>query len=213
MVSDANNIKRRNRRQTPGGLTLVELLVALMVTSIILSAVATLAYAMTRANDQTSDTAQKQAQLRSATLRVSELVRYCRLICPSFGADVRIWRQDSNGDGKVNINELVFIERGAGADYLRLCQFPESAVSTVSLADVRTIDPSNFDVTYAVLIPQCSNVQFSFVGFPPNAKRLSILFDLAENNITRRCQITAGLRVWSGYLLDDSGEIVSGDDD
>ena len=63
MVSDANNTKRRNRRQTPGGFTLVELLVALMVTSIILSAVATLAYAMTRANDQTSDTAQKQALL------------------------------------------------------------------------------------------------------------------------------------------------------
>ena len=58
----------RNRRlfsaRRPGGFTLAELLVALTVSSIILAAVAALAYAVGSANDSTDDTERKQAQVR-----------------------------------------------------------------------------------------------------------------------------------------------------
>ena len=63
-----------------GGFTLVELLVAMMVTAIILSAVAALAFAMGSANDSSDDTSHKQAQLRHATINVSELIRHCKLV-------------------------------------------------------------------------------------------------------------------------------------
>ena len=53
------------------GFTLVELLLALIVTGIILTAVTTLAFAVGAANDATDDTSQKQAQVRFATLRIS----------------------------------------------------------------------------------------------------------------------------------------------
>ena len=53
-----------NRHNNGKGFTLVELLVALMVTSIILAAVATLAFAMGSVKDSTDDTSSKQAQLR-----------------------------------------------------------------------------------------------------------------------------------------------------
>jgi len=43
------------------GFTFVELLIAMVVTSIVLTAVATLAYAMGTANDSSNDTAVKQA--------------------------------------------------------------------------------------------------------------------------------------------------------
>jgi len=62
------------------GFTLVELLVALVVTSIILAAVATLAYALGTVNDSSNDTAVKQAQLRYATLRISDLIKYSKLV-------------------------------------------------------------------------------------------------------------------------------------
>ncbi len=194
------------------GFTLVELLVALVVTGIVLAAVATLAFAMGAANDVADDSSQKQAQVRYATLRISELIRHCKLICGTPGSDVAIWRADDNGNGQININELVYIERGTSWDYLRLCEFPSSDTSPVNLSDIETLSTSGYSVTYVPLVRQCSNVQFSFYAAPPNSRFMSISFDILENGIIRQYQISAALRGWAGNLLDGSGNIVSDDD-
>ncbi len=194
------------------GFTLVELLVALVVTGIVLAAVATLAFAMGTANDVADDSSQKQAQVRYATLRISELIRHCKLICGTPGSDVAVWRADDNGNGQININELVYIERGTSWDYLRLCEFPSSDTSPVNLSDIETLSTSGYSVTYVPLVPQCSNVQFSFDAAPPNSRFVSIAFDVLENDIVRQYQISAALRGWAGNLLDGSGSIVSDDD-
>ena len=195
------------------GFTLVELLVALVVTGIVLAAVATLAFAMGAANDVADDSSQKQAQIRFTTLRISELIRYCKLICGTPGGDLAVWRADDNGDGQVNINELVYIERGTGRDYLRLCEFPSSDTSLVNLSDIETLSTSSYDVTYVQLIPQCSDVQFSLDVVPPNSRFVSIVFDVLENDIVHQYQINAVLRVWAGNLLDGSGNNIVSDDD
>jgi len=195
------------------GFTLVELLVALVVTGIVLAAVATLAFAMGAANDVADDSSQKQAQVRCATLRISELIRHCKLICGTPGGDLAIWRADDNGDGQININELVYIERGINGDCLRLCEIPSSDSSPVNLSDIETLLTSSSSVTYVPLVPQCGNVQFSLYEAPPNSRFVSIAFDVLENDIVRQYQISAALRGWAGNLLDGSGNIVSGDDD
>ncbi len=194
------------------GFTLVELLVALVVTGIVLAAVATLAFAMGAANDVADDSSQKQAQVRYATLRISELIRHCKLICGTPGGDLAVWRSDDNGDGQININEFVYIERGTSGDYLRLCELPSSDTSLVNLSDVETLSTSDYSVTYVPLVPQCGNVQFSFDAAPPNSRFMSISFDILENGIIRQYQISDTLRVWAGNLLDGSGNIVSDDD-
>jgi prepilin-type N-terminal cleavage/methylation domain-containing protein len=194
------------------GFTLVELLVALMVVSIIFTAVATLAYALGAVNDATNDMAEKQAQVRYATLRISELIRHCKLICGTLGNDLAIWRADDSNYGQININELVYIEKGADSNYLRLCVFPLSATSLVNLSDIKTLATSGYSVTYVPLIPECNNVEFQFDVSPPNSKFVSISFDLVENGVTRRYQISAALRGWAGHLLDESGNIVDDDD-
>ncbi len=176
------------------GLTLVELLVALGVASIVLTAVATLAYAMGTANDASDDTSQKQARVRYTTLRISELIRYCKLIYDTPDNDIVVWKADNNGDDIVDANELVYIETGLSRDYIQLREASGSPV---------------------VLIPQCSNVQFRFdepLLPPPQRKSVSISFDLTENGIDRQYQINAALRGWAGHLLDGSGNIVSDDD-
>jgi prepilin-type N-terminal cleavage/methylation domain-containing protein len=195
------------------GLTLVELLVAMVVTSIILSAVATLAYAMSAANGVAADSAEKQAQLRCARLRISELIRHCKLVHATNDGGFAVWQADSNGDRRINMNELVLVERGSTQSYLRLCEFPQSQTATVTLGDIETLAPADYDVTYAQLIPQCSNVQFMFDVACPNTRFVVILFDLEENSIMRRYQIAARLRAWAGHLLDDSGQMVGSDDD
>ena len=194
------------------GFTLVELLVALVVTGIVLAAVATLAFAMGTANDVADDSSQKQAQVRYATLRISELIRHCKLICGTPGGDVAVWRADDNGDGQININELVYIERGTGRDYLRLCEFPSSDTSLVNLSDIETLSAGDYSVTYVLLVPQCGNVEFSFDVAPPNSRFVSISIDILENDIVHQYQISAALRGWAGNLLDGSGNIVSDDD-
>jgi prepilin-type N-terminal cleavage/methylation domain-containing protein len=196
------------------GFTLVELLVALMVTSIILAAVATLAYTLGAVNDAANDMAEKQAQVRFATLRISELIRHCKLICGTPGGNIAVWSTDESDVGKININELVYIEKGADSNCLKLCVFPSSATAQVNLSDIGTLASSSYSVTNVPLISQCINnsVEFQFDEDPPNSKFVSISFDLVENGVTRQYQISAALRGWAGNLLDGNGDIANDDD-
>jgi prepilin-type N-terminal cleavage/methylation domain-containing protein len=195
------------------GFTLIELLLALIVTGIILAAVTNLAFAVGVANDTTDDTSQKQAQVRFTTLRISDLIRHCKLICGTPNGDLAVWRTDNNTDGQININELVYIEKGAGGDYLRFCEFPSSDASIVNLSDVQTLSTSDYSVTYIPLVPECSNVEFSLDAAPPYSRFVSISFDLLENEIVRQYQINAALSSWAGNLLDAGGNNIVSDDD
>jgi prepilin-type N-terminal cleavage/methylation domain-containing protein len=199
--------------------TLIELLVGLLVTSILLSAVATLAFAMSSAQTASGDTAFKQAQLRQATLYLSELVGNCRLLCAAPGTDLVVWREDTNGDQRINVNELVYIERGPGLDLLRLCRFssasnPEKTLAELSLSTTKEQLITDGGGTYVPLLPSCANVQFRWDADPPRTRLLSVSFDLFENNLARRYEVTTSLHAWAGHLLDASGTaLVNGDDD
>lgn len=186
------NHRQKLQNSNYAGFTLVELLVALMVTSIILTAVASLAFAMGTANQTGDDTSQKQAQLRCATLRISELIRYCKLVYSTSENAVVIWNTDDDDDDEIDTSELVYIEAGDNADYISL----------------RYGD----DPTKIYLIPQCSNVQFVLDTAAPQTRSVSISFDLEENGAMRNYQVNAALRSWAGHLLDAGGNIVEDDD-
>ncbi len=207
------------RTQRAKAFTLMELLVGLLVTSILLSAVATLAFAMSSAQMASGDTADKQAQLRQATVYLAELIGNCRLVCAAPGPDLVVWREDTNGDNHLNVNELVYVERGPGLNLLRLCRFssasnPEKTLAELSLPATKQDLISNCAGTYVPLIVQCTNVQFRWDVDPPRTRLLDVSFDLRENNLTRRYEINTALRAWAGHLLNASGtEMISGDDD
>ena len=98
----------RHRR----GLTLIELMVAVVVTGIVMSAVATLAFAMSSANKATDDTSERQAQVRFATMKMSELIRHSKLVCYVNANELAIWRADDTpgGEGQINAGELAYVE-------------------------------------------------------------------------------------------------------
>jgi len=198
--------------------TLIELLIGLLITSIILSAVATLAFAFTSANTASGDTAYKQAQLRHATLYISELIRKCKLICSVTDSEVVVWRDDDNADNQINLNELVHIQWGTNADMLRLCQFssadnPQMDVSGLTVSATAS-SPSGYSERYVPLIPECADVQFVLDRAPPFTRLVTVSFDLTENNLVRRYEIAAALRAWAGHLLNEAGDaIVATDDD
>lgn len=205
---------KRNRN----GLALIELVIAMIVTSIIATAVVTLAYAMDTANDVTDDTSKKQAQIRFAAIRISELIRHSRLVCFAGSDDLAVWRADDDNDNQISISELAYIECGSAKDHLQLCEFPSSDNTTINISSIGAF-ASNWwsaysaDVNYTSMMPQCSNVEFGFLpALPPQSEFVTISFDVVENGIARQCQINATLRGWAENLLDGSENIVSDDD-
>ncbi len=211
----------RSARHTKG-FTLVELLVGMLITSIVLSAVATFAFALSAASTAGDDTAVKQAQLRQATLRIRDLVGTCRLLCAAPGNDLVIWRADDNGDHQINVNELVYVERGDTCDVLRLCQLaaadnPSVTLASLTLATTKSQLLANYSATHASLVPVCRDVQFAFYPVAPpvtQAQCLMISFLLTENGSDHPYEIVAALQSRAGYLLNSAGTaLVAADDD
>lgn len=198
--------------------TLIELLLALLIAGTISAAVVTLAFAVSNANDVTDNTSQTQAYVRHTTLRISELVRHCKLVCGMSGDDLAVWRADDNGNGQINPKELVYIEMGTGRDYIQLLDFPSAGDWQVTLSSILGGTAKQELITLCDerrtrIIPQCSNAQIVLDSAPPWSRSVSLSFDIVENGIVRQYQINTALHAWSGHLLDDSGDVINSDDD
>lgn len=212
------------------GFTLVELMVALMVTAIVLAAVAALAYACGSANDAADDTSYKQAQLRYATMRLSELIKNSRLVCAVHGDDVLLWKADDNpANGKIDVTELVYIEATSQRNCVKILEFSSCPVWIQLLFDGQPFQINALQSSYNVwkalfsaqcgivrttLIKECANVQFfTHSVAAPQTRRVSIFFDLTSGGTTARYQISSSIRGWAGNLLTSSGWGITGDDD
>ena len=211
----------RSARHTKG-FTLIELLIGVLITSIVLSAVATFAFALSTASLVSGDTAVKQAQLRHATLRINDLIGSCQLLCAAPGNDLAIWRADDNANGQINVNELVYLERGDTCTVLRLCQFAATDNSPVTLSNLALVTTkpqlqASCSPTYVSLIPACKNVEFAFHPVPPPLTYVDCLmvsFQLTENGADHRYEIVTALRGRAGHLLSKTGDaLVTTEDD
>lgn len=202
------------------GFTLIELLVVLMVSSIVLTAIVTLSYAMSSAYENTNDMNEKQAHLRYATFRLSELIRYSKLICGLFSEELVIWIADDNNDNRINVSEIMYIETGAGR-YLSLLQFnPASPAAdfSLSLLLIKNVHfkswlISMYPETYTTLISECSNMKITVDRNPPYTQFINIVFDIEENNQTRTCQISSRLRCCADNLIKTEYSLSDSDDD
>jgi len=200
--------------------TLAELLITLIVTGILLAALATLAYAVSRATSTDSDIAVTQAHLRQGTLRLQELIRDCRLVCAMATQDLAIWRADDNDDGAINVNELVYVERvnASGDETLQLCTFASAANPNVtftagSLSMTKAQLISNYSETRIPLIPQGFNIQFILDLDPPSTRQVTVSFDMAEDDVANHYEVHTTLRTWAGHLLNDAHDTLVSDDD
>lgn len=208
--------------QSKRGFTLAELLVALMVTAIVLAAVGSLAYAMSSANDSSDDTSLTQAQVRSATMRITDLIRNAKLVCGTPTNAIVIWRADADSNKKINSDELVYIQSDAARDKIQLIQYnrPASYNTTFTLAEIQSgaaksaLDSACVKTTVE-LIPQCSGVVFAVdnAAIPQKSKLASVKFTITENDSTHTYEICAAVMGPSFNLLNSSNVIVGGDDD
>jgi prepilin-type N-terminal cleavage/methylation domain-containing protein len=80
----------RKQRQSEG-FTLVELMMALLVASIVLAAVATLASATTAADRVTDQMGREQSQLRMVSMRLTDMIRRANRVTISAVNGVQLW--------------------------------------------------------------------------------------------------------------------------
>lgn len=199
--------------------TLVELMVTLVITGILLSAVATLAFAMSNGSRAGADAAQSQAQLRLGTVRVLDLIQNGRMVLTASATELAVWKGDDNRDGRINANELVYLQCNGSQDALSLMQFasvgnPEIIFNSGTLSPDKAALESGHNGTEVSLIPDCTNVEFTCDVAPPSTQRVTISFELAEHEIAHKYEITATLRAWAGHLLNDTQDgLVAEDDD
>ena len=212
------------------GFTTVELLVALTVCSIVLTAVASLAYAIGSANRYSEERSDHQMALRCATVRITDLVKQRSVMAFTTPDSIALWTGDDNNDGLINGSELVYIETGAGGESLRLLYFilqEDELDISVTVEEIKNgtarskliaaaetqeyYTDENYIIRYMTILPECSSVQLNLTG----GTFVSILFDLTENSITSTYQICARLRCSADHLLDPAtGETHGlGDDD
>ena len=158
-----------------GGFTYAELLMAMMVTIIILTAVVTLASAFGNARDATERMSEDQTILRTATVRVLDAIRFSNRVTSATATQIQLWA-DSDADGNIEAGEY---------------QTLSTTGTSLSIAG------SSGTVT---VIPECSNVQFSVDAAAPNTKRICIAFDLQANGQTRHYEIAGSLWASSGHI-------------
>jgi type II secretory pathway component PulJ len=215
------------------GLTVIELMIGMLITSIILSAVAALAFAMSVAARSADDTIHTQTDLRSAVLRVGELIRTCRLVCGAPGNDLVLWRADDYHPGRIDVNEIVYIEYDDPNNALKLREFdlkdspsvlaalglPETDPALTTLAQpgtkgalVQVYAPLG-KMRQSTLLRGCRNVVFTADQNPPRTRRLAISFDLAEDGGVHRHEIDATRRASAEHLLSADGRTLVSDDD
>ncbi len=199
------------------GFTIVELLVALIVTSIILTAVSTLAFALSSASKSTGEMSRKQAQVRLTELKLQDIIRNCCLVCETSNEDIAVWISDKNNDNKINIGELAYIERGSVKDHIQICTFPsdnnsEIAISSIKAFSINWWSAYSNKVEYVKILTECSNVDFKFDVPPPYSRFVSLSFTIPGSSIVKQYEINAALRSRMSNLVDPGGSIVSDED-
>lgn len=161
------------RRHVGLGFTLVELMVALMVSAVVLGAVVTLANATTCADDATDQMGRQQAQLRFVTMRLSELIRCANQVRSISDDGFQLWH-DSDVDGVVDSDELTDITRGSDGDTIYI------------------------DETESHW--QCENVSFEYDStIASDVRFVAVWFDMDDNGITQTHTVSAKLRVSDDY--------------
>jgi len=208
----------KNCRKNNHGFTIVELLVTLMVSSIILSAVATLAFAISSASKGNEEIIQKQSRIRFAQVRLKELIQNCKMICNATTTDIAIWKSDSDSDNKIDFGELVYIDAATTPGSLKIIEFENTVGSSILLSEITSGVIKGWLIanrlkSQSVIFDDCQNISFSFDVVPPRSRIATIGFEYAGPDSIKKYEISSKMICNSSYLLTPANVLVILDDD
>jgi prepilin-type N-terminal cleavage/methylation domain-containing protein len=184
------------------GFTLTELLIAIMITGIILSAVASLTYAVSRlwAHNGASD--QVGHHLDSAAGQVSSAVRGCRVVLHEGASRVGLWGGDLDADGEIDVRELVLIGYQPARQRLVRIQWDASPATAEVSPDAfvgadgwsQVVDAHEAVKKEAVLAEDVTACSFTLDKPPPETRRMTVELTIVQGGYSRTSRFTASVR-------------------
>jgi len=100
-------------------MTLVELLIALVITSLIVSTTLAMMFSTTRATTASHQTRRTSVRVASLQAKLLSVIHGASSFLGLSTDGLVLWGGDSNGDSSVNLDELVLIERDTGTNELK----------------------------------------------------------------------------------------------
>ena len=159
--------RKNTKKDKTRGFTLAELLIAMMVGSIILAAVATLAGAMSSAKTATDQMGRTGATIMQLQNRLSDLIIRANQVKSTDSTGFKLWH-DNNSDGIQTADELTQIQKDASGNCL-----------IIGGSEQYT---------------QCRNVRFAYDQAAPATSFVTIWFDLTDNGDSRTYVVSGALR-------------------
>ncbi|MDY6913940.1 MAG: prepilin-type N-terminal cleavage/methylation domain-containing protein [Planctomycetota bacterium] len=191
----------RDRRR---GLTLVELAVAVTITSVTALAVAGLSIALGNSYSGSQEFSDSIRTGRSATLTIQSALRRANLVTAANGQALMFWTDDTNSDGLINLDEMRVIlwDNASGTVKSHQVVFPDAmGPATKAALNVRILlsDATNMKVMKAyidasryeqvdVLAEEVAQLQVQTTAAPPMTTLVKTEFtvDGGRRNLTIR---------------------------
>lgn len=201
------------KHRCQGGFTLIELVMGLLIAGIILSAVATLSFAMRQGQEVTDLMMNNQSMIRSVSVRVPELVRNGLGVWMDYNdGDLAIWTGDANGNRQIETSELAYLMINSTGKRIELmtCAGLDTPVTVADIesGSAKSTIQASSDASTIPLVKGCSNMQFLMQGH----RYVIVRFNLTEETGSRDYQICARARGDANPWI-QSGALVTADDD
>lgn len=185
-------------RQNLKAFTLVELIIAMVMTVIISSAVIGLSYAASQSYENAERASTQQSRIRTASLKIADILKCSLLVCRTGDDGLGLWLEDTNGDKAVNLPELLYVLSDSSGN-ISLVSFEAEgywAQKKLSLAKLCQADYEKelecyFSVKRTVLLEDCTNIRFFWNKDAPNTNLISITFDIDSEPGKKTYEIAA----------------------
>lgn len=187
------------------GFTLLEMTMAVTITAITGLSVAGATFALSRAHQETEGFYQSLHTARSAMMRIQRTVQRAKLITACSGPMLVLWFNDTDGNGRINADEVLVLVFDTAASEIRWCQkvFPDAVraalnveVPLYDLVDATTVLSDVAGSAYAqttVLASDATDFNAAASPPPPLANRVDLRLSVGsdKNMITLRSAATA----------------------
>jgi prepilin-type N-terminal cleavage/methylation domain-containing protein len=190
-VRTGGGVRRMDPHARRPGFTLVELMMGLVITSLVMGALAALSFAMSRAWSQSESGQSSSISSHQAAIRLQNFLRQAKLVglvragstngSMSPGGCAMLWLRDDNADGKVQLTEIGLIEHDLTQKRVKLYQVKvpsgmtadayNTANPVTSVAVTDSAAPENFKALATVWAQPLAGADPATVN--PHAVRVS----------------------------------------
>lgn len=199
-----------------GGFTLVEVLVALVITVMISSAIMVLGSAMSNAFSSSEYDSAEMAGLRKFIVDFEDSVKNARLVCKRSQDMVILWGEEQIADGKINPCELKIYRYYPSECKLKRITVQNTGVFATLPVSLLQINDTNFFTTLSsstilkevTILKECYGVSFNADNAAPWSKNVSCRFSLDFRAGRQDFEIGENLSREPRYLLDNNNQVV-----